>query len=229
MSDQFGHNESIDANFQGIFSRMDISPETRILDIAAGQCLEALKFASVSNRTFAVDTQRMPQRLLDIKAKQATHWFEYVCGDMHLLPFKSNHFDYVFIANAVHHSYEIETLLKNAYRVLKKGGKIVIIGEPTAGLFSRPERFNEPNETLYPYLSYIRSVKAAGFRNVRYYFPPAINMKLSTGKYGWKNVNVRLFRILYYFWKIARYVRHLLIFPAALIYNFQFHCIGKKV
>lgn len=50
---------------------------------------------------------------------------DVVCADAEKLPFANNTFDCVFLSEVIEHTFTPDKILKEAYRVLKKGGKIV--------------------------------------------------------------------------------------------------------
>ncbi|MFN7038284.1 MAG: bifunctional demethylmenaquinone methyltransferase/2-methoxy-6-polyprenyl-1,4-benzoquinol methylase UbiE [Alphaproteobacteria bacterium] len=55
------------------------------------------------------------------------HNINFVCGNAEILPFKENHFEYFTIAFGIRNVTNIENALKEAYRVLKPGGKFVCL------------------------------------------------------------------------------------------------------
>lgn len=230
-SNDYGYHEGTMANFDFILSEMKLFKDALILDVGAGNCWASNKFKELGCCAIALS--------IDI-TRYKGNYSKCVQADMHNMPFKSSSFDYVFFSGALHHSSIINVALKNANKILKKNGKLVLIGEPSYGLFSNPKKFGMKekekgiNENIYPYMKYKRSIKTAGFQCVKFFFPPAIDMKLSTGKFGWENTNYYLFRLLHIIWRILIKLRiinmtkKLLIIPAAFIYNFQVHCIAEK-
>lgn len=60
-----------------------------------------------------------------------------VVGDMHKLPFKSNVFDTVLFSHTLEHTAFPDVVLAETYRVLKQGGKIIIV-VPNARFFLWP-------------------------------------------------------------------------------------------
>lgn len=57
-----------------------------------------------------------------------------VLGDMNDLPFVSGSLDLLIFSATLHHSTEIETALGEASRVLRSGGRAIVINEPVAGM-----------------------------------------------------------------------------------------------
>ncbi len=62
-----------------------------------------------------------------IKAKKRFPKREFVVGDARNLPFKNNSFDLIIAINMLHHVNDPENVLKDCFRVLKKGGKLLTV------------------------------------------------------------------------------------------------------
>jgi demethylmenaquinone methyltransferase/2-methoxy-6-polyprenyl-1,4-benzoquinol methylase len=123
-----------------------------ILDVATGTgdfAFEALSILK-PKKIIGVD---ISQGMLDI-AKQKiakrnlSDKFEVKLGDSEKLPFDANEFDAVTVAYGVRNFENLETGLADIYRVLKPGGKAVVLE------FSKPKVF--PVKQLYKfYFNYI--------------------------------------------------------------------------
>jgi ubiquinone/menaquinone biosynthesis C-methylase UbiE len=53
-----------------------------------------------------------------------------VAGDFHALPFETDSFDLIYIASAVHHTWEYEIVISELQRVLAPGGLLLLLNEP---------------------------------------------------------------------------------------------------
>jgi demethylmenaquinone methyltransferase/2-methoxy-6-polyprenyl-1,4-benzoquinol methylase len=123
-----------------------------ILDVATGTgdfAFEALSILK-PKKIIGVD---ISQGMLDI-AKQKiakrnlSDKFEVKLGDSEKLPFNADEFDAVTVAYGVRNFENLETGLADIYRVLKPGGKAVVLE------FSKPKAF--PIKQLYKfYFNYI--------------------------------------------------------------------------
>ncbi|KPK88648.1 hypothetical protein AMJ80_10795 [bacterium SM23_31] len=240
---EFGFYEGLAANFDAMLGKMKLFKEASILDVGAGNAWSTNRFAEIGCYAVATDISTVQFAGLesaDFFLKKGTY-FERIQADMNLLPFKDESFDYIFFNNALHHSSFIDKVLRQAFVILKKGGKLVLVGEPSYGLFSKKEEFGKEsrdnrqiNENTYRYFRYKKAVRNAGFRKITFFFPPAIDLKLSTGEFGWKRVNKNVFRLLHVIWSrlagtwIMTVIKKILMLPAALLYNFQVHCIAEK-
>jgi demethylmenaquinone methyltransferase/2-methoxy-6-polyprenyl-1,4-benzoquinol methylase len=124
----------------------------QILDVATGTgdfAFEALKILNpkkivgvdISQGMLNIAQQKITKRHLSDK-------FEIKLGDSEKLPFEANEFDAVTVAYGVRNFENLEVGLADIHRVLKSGGKAVILE------FSKPKAF--PVKQLYNfYFSYV--------------------------------------------------------------------------
>lgn len=122
-----------------------------ILDVATGTgdfAIEALKLnpekvigVDISSGMLDIGREKMKKKSLD-------HKIEMVLGDSEGLPFEDNKFDAIIVAFGVRNFEDLEAGLKDMNRVLKPGGKVVVLE------FSKPRKF--PVKQLYNfYFKYI--------------------------------------------------------------------------
>lgn len=236
----YGHFEAVAANFTEMFNRMELYEDKVILDIGAAHCWTSNLFAKEGCKVIATDlimTKQLGLDSADIYMENGVY-FERVRSDMHEIPIKDSSIDYVVFNNVLHHSSHIDKVIKNCYDVLKTGGKLILIGESSYGLFSKKEEFGRVereeygiNENTYPLLWYRKSMKKSGFQKIRFFFPPSIDYKLSTGNFGWKSINKNLFKLMHSIWRIKLFnmiLKKLMFWPGVFLYNFQVHSIAEK-
>ncbi|MFT6882338.1 MAG: demethylmenaquinone methyltransferase/2-methoxy-6-polyprenyl-1,4-benzoquinol methylase [Marinoscillum sp.] len=118
----------------------------QILDIATGTgdfAIEALALnpdkvtgVDISEGMLSVGREKVIKRKLD-------HKIELLSGDSEELQFDDNKFDAVIVSFGVRNFENLEKGLKDMYRVLKPGGKTVILE------FSKPKRF--PFKQIYQF------------------------------------------------------------------------------
>ncbi|MCE7993337.1 MAG: bifunctional demethylmenaquinone methyltransferase/2-methoxy-6-polyprenyl-1,4-benzoquinol methylase UbiE [Roseivirga sp.] len=123
----------------------------QILDIATGTgdfAIEAL--ALNPDKVIGVDISEgmLEQGKQKMKRKGLDHIIDMQMGDSEKLLFESNTFDAVIVSFGVRNFENLEKGLSDMFRVLKPGGKTVIIE------FSRPRRF--PMKQLYNF--YFKSI-----------------------------------------------------------------------
>lgn len=115
----------------------EIKPK-HILDVATGT--GDLAIAATSLQPQKITGVDIAEKMLEagrekIKAKNLDHLIKLLPGDSEALPFKSDSFDGVMCAYGVRNFENLEAGLKEMNRVLRPGGKLVILE------FSKPETF----------------------------------------------------------------------------------------
>lgn len=121
----------------------EIEPK-QILDIATGTgdfAIESLKLnpdhvigVDISEGMLNVGREKLKKRKLDDKITLTS-------GDSENLPFEDNKFDAIIVAFGVRNFENLEKGLSEMFRVLRPGGKVVVLE------FSKPKRF--PFKQLY--------------------------------------------------------------------------------
>ena len=116
---------------------------TKLIDVASGTGDIAklfLKYVNFNGKVYCVDENK---GMLEINRKKfknqdSVQWY---CNNAEKLPFKNNEFDYYTISFGIRNITNIDKALKEAYRVLKPGGRLLCLE------FSKVE--NEILNTFY--------------------------------------------------------------------------------
>jgi malonyl-CoA O-methyltransferase len=94
-----------------------------VLDAGAGTGRITLKLYAAGARVTALDIS--PDMLEILKRKEPN--IRCVEGDMENMPFKDESFDMVFSSLALVHLKKVEPFLDECYRLLKDGGRLVLV------------------------------------------------------------------------------------------------------
>ncbi len=158
-------------NFHHIFSGLDLSGREKVLDMGAGRCWSTRFFSRKGCWSAAADIL-LPRYIgletADIYIAKEDTYFERIRSSMDSLPFKDSVFDIVFMAAALHHSPDIQKPLREAFRVLRDNGRLVLVNETVKGFLKINDRHNPEleagiNENPYFLSEYLNRIKKAGF------------------------------------------------------------------
>jgi ArsR family transcriptional regulator len=105
-----------------------LMPPMVIADLGAGEGAFALLLAQRAEKVIAVDTSA---RMIEVGREQALRHgvrnVEYRLGDMEELPIEDARVDLVFFSQSLHHALHPERAAQEAWRILKPGGRVVIL------------------------------------------------------------------------------------------------------
>jgi ArsR family transcriptional regulator len=105
-----------------------LMPPMVIADLGAGEGAFALLLAQQAKMVIAVDTSA---KMMEVGREQAlrhgVHNVEYRLGDMEEVPIGDGEVDLVFFSQSLHHALHPERAIDEAGRILRPGGRIVIL------------------------------------------------------------------------------------------------------
>jgi ArsR family transcriptional regulator len=105
-----------------------LMPPMVIADLGAGEGAFALLLAERAAKVIAVDTSA---KMIEVGREQALRHgvknVEYRLGDMEEVPIEDAAVDLVFFSQSLHHALHPERAAREAWRILKPGGRIVIL------------------------------------------------------------------------------------------------------
>ena len=110
-------------NFEAVFERTNIGPGTRLLDVGCGAGLAAQLAASLGAQVTGIDASA---NLLEI-AHERVPAADFQIGEIEELPYADHSFDIVTGFNSFQYAASPITALKEARRVAKPGGKVVML------------------------------------------------------------------------------------------------------
>ena len=102
---------------------------TKLIDVASGTGDIAKLYLNKINYKGSVCCVDENKAMLDLNKKKfklndGVKWF---CNNAEKLPFKNNHFDYYTISFGIRNVSNLNSALKEAYRVLKPGGRFLCL------------------------------------------------------------------------------------------------------
>ena len=152
-----------------------LTPGARILDVGSNTCWASATFAERGLDVIALDIaehEMQGLRTADWWFEDKGLYFERVLGVMFDLPFADDSLDLVFCCEVLHHNHRanLHATFREFHRVLKPGGRIIVINEPVRGLRSpkldpgKDVEQYEGHEHAYVRPSYRHAAHRAGFR-----------------------------------------------------------------
>lgn len=105
-----------------------LMPALKIVDLGAGESLMAQLLAARAKSITCVDnSEKMVAFGQELAQKNGFKNIDYICGDIENVPLKDGQFDLAIFSQALHHAEHPQRALQEAYRLLKKGGKLIIL------------------------------------------------------------------------------------------------------
>jgi len=145
---------------------LKLLPPMVIADLGAGEGTISQLMAQRARKVIAIDNS---EKMVEFGAALArTHGIanmEYRLGELEDVPIRAGTVDLAFLSQALHHAVHPEKAIGEAWRILKKGGRIAILD------LSR-HHFEEAREMYadlwlgFTELELERYLKGAGFKNV---------------------------------------------------------------
>ena len=116
------------ADLEWLVENAALNGSERVLDVATGGGHVAFALAPHAAEVVALD---LTQPMLDVARKEANARglanISYVEGDAQALPFADTSFDVVACRHAPHHFPEVQEAVREWARVLKPGGKLLLV------------------------------------------------------------------------------------------------------
>jgi ubiquinone/menaquinone biosynthesis C-methylase UbiE/biotin operon repressor len=167
LAGKFGRQYVPGRSWKGIAEALlKLMPPMVIADLGAGEGSISLLMAQRAKRVIAVDnSEKMVEFGAGLARAHGIANLEYRLGDLEDVPIRSATVDLAFLSQALHHAVHPEKAIAEAWRILKKGGRIAILD------LSR-HHFEEAREMYadlwlgFTELEIERYLKGAGFKNV---------------------------------------------------------------
>lgn len=105
-----------------------LAPKGRYVDLGVGDGLLTLMLAQVADSVTAVDLSSEMLEKLEERAKaQNVNNIEYLRGEIEKVPLPDAHADVVVMSQALHHADVPDASLRESLRILRPGGRILVI------------------------------------------------------------------------------------------------------
>ena len=134
------HNAILTARYRVLLDALDADAR-RVLDIGCGDGTLTFRLAQRSGRVWGVDDSLLPLRLArgEFKRRPGRHAPVLANADARILPFASEAFDCVVMADVIEHIDAPDAVMSEAHRVLRRGGQILLTTPRRQGAASAHE------------------------------------------------------------------------------------------
>jgi ubiquinone/menaquinone biosynthesis C-methylase UbiE/biotin operon repressor len=129
LAGKFGRNYVPGRSWQGLAETLlTLMPPMVIADLGAGEGTFSQMLARRSKKVIAIDnSEKMVEYGRELAAKHGVKNLEYRKGDIEEVPIRDSAVDLAFFSQALHHAQHPERAVAEAWRILKPGGRIVVL------------------------------------------------------------------------------------------------------
>jgi arsenite methyltransferase len=185
------------AQWQAVLRALELRAGERVLDIGSGPGLLAHDMAITVGSLGRVNGMDISESMLAMSRKRCLDppWADFRAGDAINLPFSDGEFDVAVSTQVYGYVVDVETALKDAYRVLRPGGRLLVVDTDWHSIVwhsTSPARMNRIldawNEHLVdPYLprTLHPRLKRAGFHIDRHQVIPLLNTEFNPNTYSY--------------------------------------------
>ena len=129
LAGKFGRNYVPGRSWQGMAETLlTLMPPMVIADLGAGEGTFSQLLARRSKKVIAVDnSEKMVEYGRELALKHGVKNLEYRKGDLEEVPIRNGTVDLAFFSQALHHAQHPARAVAEASRILKPGGRIVVL------------------------------------------------------------------------------------------------------
>lgn len=107
---------------------LQLTPRIVIADLGAGEGILSQLLAQRAERVHCIDNSpRMVEFGRDLATRHGIDNLDYTLGDIENVPLKDKSVDLALLSQALHHAQHPAKALSEAYRILKPGGRLVVL------------------------------------------------------------------------------------------------------
>jgi ubiquinone/menaquinone biosynthesis C-methylase UbiE/biotin operon repressor len=129
LAGKFGRHYVPGRSWKGLAETLlTLMPPLVIADLGAGEGTFSQLLARRAKKVIAIDnSEKMVEYGTELARKHSVSNLEYRLGDIEKVPIRSGMVDLAFFSQALHHAQHPERAVAEAYRILKPGGRIIVL------------------------------------------------------------------------------------------------------
>jgi ubiquinone/menaquinone biosynthesis C-methylase UbiE/DNA-binding MarR family transcriptional regulator len=129
LAGKFGRNYVPGRSWRGLAETLlTLMPPMVIADLGAGEGTFSQLLAKHAKKVIAVDNaEKMVEYGRELARKHGVKNLEYRKGDLEAVPIRDGAVDLAFFSQALHHAQHPDRAVAEAWRILKPGGRIVVL------------------------------------------------------------------------------------------------------
>src|SRR5437016_8644867 len=129
LAGKFGRHYVPGRSWKGLAETLlALLPPMVIADLGAGEGTLSQLLARRAKKVIAIDSsEKMVEYGADLARKHGVKNLEYRHGDLESLPIRDDAVDMAFFSQALHHARHPDRAVAEAHRILKPGGRIVVL------------------------------------------------------------------------------------------------------
>jgi ArsR family transcriptional regulator len=167
LAGKFGRHYMPGRSWKGLAETLlALLPPLVIADLGAGEGTFSQLLARRAKKVIAVDnSEKMVEYGSELARKHGVKNLEYRKGDLEQVPLKDATVDLAFFSQSLHHAQHPERAVAEAWRILKPGGRIVVLDLVR-------HNYEEARELYadlwlgFTEVEALRFLRAAGFKNI---------------------------------------------------------------
>ena len=149
-----------------IIREAEIKENSKILDAGCGT--GELLYILSKNKKLKLYGIDVSDKMLEVAEKKLGKRANLKLSSVEKMDFKNNYFYYVFSEDAFHHYADYDLVMKNFYRVLRKGGKLIIADFNFGAILNKVFHWLEPgNNKMHSKKQFIELFKKYKFKKIK--------------------------------------------------------------
>ena len=142
-------------------------PRITIADLGAGEGMISQLLAERARKIYCIDSSKSMVRVgKELAKKNNLLNLSYKQGDIENVPLAKGSVDLALMSQSLHHAQRPEKALSEAFRILRKGGQLVVL-DLKEHQFSKARQLYGDQWLGFPENELYRMIKSVGFRKVK--------------------------------------------------------------